>query len=221
MFHSNTEQLISYWRTRRGAGVRRRAPASIWPISSTSRPRCSSWDGGRRANSIFVSLAASSPICTAAICATTSFWPCSGRPSARPCSWRLRLLRRKPQPLVIDCDARAHTGQSLRMEIMIAPLIGSDDQIDRFIGLYQPTTPVAALMGRPVESLPGAGRRRGRPGQPGPAQAARLAAVARPPHRLIEKTAARLRSSRRLKLKSVVEAGRPVRESCRRPFRRS
>lgn len=65
----------------------------------------------------------------------------------------LEAVRRRPEPLVVAAEARAKTGATLAMEVMLAPLLASSGQLDRFIGLYQPTSPVAALMGQAVEAL--------------------------------------------------------------------
>jgi hypothetical protein len=62
-------------------------------------------------------------------------------------------IRRQPEPLVITAEARAAGGQTMTLEIMLAPLAGAAGDIDRLLGLYQPLTPVAALMGQRIESL--------------------------------------------------------------------
>ena len=55
-------------------------------------------------------------------------------------------------PLVITADARAGDGV-MRMEVLVAPLRGPNGRTDRLMGLYQPTTAVAALKGGIVRSL--------------------------------------------------------------------
>jgi hypothetical protein len=70
-----------------------------------------------------------------------------------PLQLALETIRRRAEPLVIDCDAWPEFGLPLRLEMMLAPLTGPNGDVDRVIGLYQPTTPVAVLMGRTVRSL--------------------------------------------------------------------
>jgi hypothetical protein len=54
---------------------------------------------------------------------------------------------------VIAAEGRARAGQTLGLEITLAPLTGPKGDIDRLIGLYQPTTPAAALMGQAIGTL--------------------------------------------------------------------
>jgi hypothetical protein len=153
MFHSNTEQLISYWRTRRSAGA---APvrANINPADfSTLAPQV--FMLGRRGPGRFhfrlvggfIADLHGEDLRESDLLALFD----AGHRTALQLA--LEALCREPQPLVIDCEARPREGQPLRLEIMIAPLIGPSGGVDRFIGLYQPTSPVAVLMGRPVHSL--------------------------------------------------------------------
>lgn len=59
----------------------------------------------------------------------------------------LEAVRRRAEPLVVTCQAHAQSGRRMTMEIAMAPLSGSDGERDRFLGLYQPISPVAELMG--------------------------------------------------------------------------
>ena len=70
-----------------------------------------------------------------------------------PLQLALETIRRRVEPLVIDCDAWPDYGLPLRLELMLAPMTGPSGDVDRVLGLYQPTAPVAVLMGRPVRSL--------------------------------------------------------------------
>ena len=65
----------------------------------------------------------------------------------------LEAVRRRAEPLVVTCHAHAKTGRHMRMEMALAPLSGSDGERDRFLGLYQPISPVAELLGDPALSL--------------------------------------------------------------------
>lgn len=65
----------------------------------------------------------------------------------------MEAVRRRGEPLVVACDARTHTATALRMEIALAPLANAEGARNRFIGLYQPTSPVIGLAGRAVFDL--------------------------------------------------------------------
>ena len=65
----------------------------------------------------------------------------------------LESARRTPEPVVLETEARTDTGAAMNLEIMLTPLKGPSGEIDRVMGFYQPTTPVAALMGRTVSGL--------------------------------------------------------------------
>ncbi len=65
----------------------------------------------------------------------------------------LESARRKPHPLVIDAEAAAESGLTVALEIMLSPLTGPSGAVDRMLGFYQPTSPVASLRGQPISSL--------------------------------------------------------------------
>lgn len=153
MFHSNTEQLISYWRARRGAAM---APvrADINPGDFSSLAPQVFMLGrqgpGRFHFRLVGGFVADLHGRDLRECELFTLFDAGQRTALQ---LALEAMRREPQPLVIDCDAQPHVGHPLRLEIMIAPLIGPSGHIDRFIGLYQPTSPVAALMGQTAHSL--------------------------------------------------------------------
>ena len=70
-----------------------------------------------------------------------------------PLQLALETIRRRVEPLVIDCDAWPEYGLPMRMEVMLAPLTGRSGDVDRMIGLYQPLAPAAVLMGRRAATL--------------------------------------------------------------------
>lgn len=79
------------------------------------------------------------------------------------CLWagmdRARVLsalaeaRRLARPVLLRAQAVTAQGDALGLEIALCPLIGPTDLPDRTIGLYQPTSLTARLVGRPVERL--------------------------------------------------------------------
>jgi hypothetical protein len=82
-----------------------------------------------------------------------SFLPLWEAEDRRPLQMALETIRRRIEPLVIDCDAWPEFGLPVRLELMLAPLTGLSGDVDRMIGLYQPLSPTAVLMTRKVESL--------------------------------------------------------------------
>jgi hypothetical protein len=153
MFHSNTELLIDYWCERKGL-LRAPTRASINPVDFASllpqvfilgRLRPGQY-GFRLAGGLVDDLhgghlGGADPI---------KLWAPAYRASLQ---LALEAVCRQPEPLVIATEGRASSGQAIKLEIVMAPLTGPKGQVDRLIGLYQPTTPTVALMGQPIESL--------------------------------------------------------------------
>ncbi len=73
-------------------------------------------------------------------------------PAQTPLQLALEAVRRHPEPIVVEAEARSGLG-AMRLEVLVAPLIGPTGQIDRLMGLYQPTSPAAALGGGTVRGL--------------------------------------------------------------------
>jgi len=153
MFHLNTEQLIDYWRTQRGDDPAPRR-ASIDPTHilkllpqlfmlgrqgpgqyqfRLTGDFISDLHGRNLRGDDFLRL-----------------WRLEHRTSLQ---MALEAVRRRCEPIVITCDAHAQTGEAVRMELALAPIARADGEITRFLGLYQPVTPVAALDGRAALSL--------------------------------------------------------------------
>jgi hypothetical protein len=64
----------------------------------------------------------------------------------------LEETRRRPEPLVATAEGMSDAGQ-LGLEVVLAPLVGPEGEVDRFLGLYQPLGITARLRGRPVTAL--------------------------------------------------------------------
>lgn len=60
---------------------------------------------------------------------------------------------RRSHPLVLQARGRAHGGETLELELLLAPLTGASGAVDRFIGLYQPLASLARLQGQPIDQL--------------------------------------------------------------------
>jgi hypothetical protein len=152
MFHSNTELLIGYWRTRKGAGtVPARAAISpadivailpqIFILGHTSQgPFTVRLSGGFIVDLHGRELRGEDFV---------SLWAPAAREALQ---LALEAAHRHTDPLVIVAEASSASGSS-RMELMVAPLRGAGGEVDRLIGLYQPLTPIAALASEPTEPL--------------------------------------------------------------------
>ena len=53
----------------------------------------------------------------------------------------------------VPAEGKTASGRKASFEILLAPLRGGEGQADRFIGLYQPTSPLAALLSEPLVAL--------------------------------------------------------------------
>jgi hypothetical protein len=61
------------------------------------------------------------------------------------------LLRRRS--LIASAYGRSIAGVEARLEILLAPLAGAQGQVDRLLGLYQPTSPLFPLQEQRIERL--------------------------------------------------------------------
>ncbi len=87
----------------------------------------------------------------------------------------LEFTRGRPEPLVVHADILADGVGPVSMEVLLAPLRGPSGEVDRFIGLYQPTGLIARLLGRPALALAVGGISRSDSGEAAPSL--RLASV--------------------------------------------
>jgi len=153
VFHSNTEQLIEYWRGRR-IGPMAPARASIDPSEFIQvlpqifiLGRRSFGDYAFRLTGDLLSQLHGRDLREEAL---LDLWR---REDRRPLQMALETVRRRVEPLIVDCDAWPGDGLPVRIELMMAPLTGASGDIDRMIGLYQPLSPTAVLMNRKIHSL--------------------------------------------------------------------
>lgn len=153
MFHPNTERLIDYWRSCRGAGflppraaidpgaftellpqvfiLGRQGPGT-YPVR-LSGGYVAELHGRELRGDAFLSV-----------------WARPDRPLVQSA---LELARRSPDPVVIGALVRAHGVPSVEMEVLIAAMTGRTGEADRYLGLYQPTSTVRQLDGRPALDL--------------------------------------------------------------------
>lgn len=153
MVHPNTERLTEYWRAhRRGDAAPRRADVDPMAFHQLL-PQV--FIVGRSAEGTFPFRLAGgfvSDLHRADLRGRCllELW----RPADR---WQLKssldMIRSRPEPVIIGADIIVDGAPSIGMEVLIAPLAGPTGDIDRYIGLYQPTAPVARLMGLPAKML--------------------------------------------------------------------
>ncbi|MFC3077269.1 PAS domain-containing protein [Phenylobacterium terrae] len=151
VFHSNTEMLIDYWRSRafRGAPLRGPIdPADFAPIAPQvfvlGRAGPGSY-GFRLVGELVRELFAQDLRGVPAL----DLW----RPrDAGPLRTALEDARRRGAPLVVHAHALTERA-ALPIEVLFAPLPGDDVRPDRVLGLVQPLTLVARLQGAPVLTL--------------------------------------------------------------------
>lgn len=60
---------------------------------------------------------------------------------------------RRADPLVVESQGCTADGAAADMEMLLAPMTGAGGGVDRFLGLYQPLTPLARLSGQPLLQL--------------------------------------------------------------------
>jgi hypothetical protein len=152
MFHSTTERLIDYWRSR-GRDGRVPTRASIDPA-----------DFSELAPQVFILGRAHAGVYPVRLAGGfvaelhkrdlrrqngLSLWAQKDRSRLQTA---LEEARRRPQPLVASAEVITE-GASMGMEVMFAPLSGLDGDVDRFLGFYQPLAFTARLKGRPAIEL--------------------------------------------------------------------
>lgn len=150
MFHSNTEKLISTWRSHRG-GARLPARAALSPIDlgpllpqvfilgrEGDGEEIFRLSGGLIADLHGRDLRGSS---------FYALWSKLDRPQLAAA---LARSRSGAAPVVITVDAHSTRGERIGVELCLAPMIGPSGEADRILGLYQPISTVARLLGAPI-----------------------------------------------------------------------
>jgi hypothetical protein len=153
MFHSNTETLIKTWQGRR-AGARLPARTDLSPIDlGALLPQVfilgRAGDGEetfRLSGGLIVDLHGRDLRGSSFY----SLWSKVDRPQVAA---GLARSRSGGAPVVITVDAVSVRGDAIGVELCLAPMIGPSGEADRTLGLYQPISTVARLMGAPVKSL--------------------------------------------------------------------
>jgi hypothetical protein len=138
MFHSNTEQLIGYWRRlRRDGAVPARAavdPSGFVALASRTFVAARAADGEfefRLAGEMVIDLLGR-PLRGAGLAVG---WRAVHR---RRIAGLLEAALTAGEPLVIAAEAWTRDASHLRLEVLFLPLSGPHGAADRFLGLYQP-----------------------------------------------------------------------------------
>jgi hypothetical protein len=153
MFHANTQRLIEDWRACRGA---RFAPdrADISPVEFREilpqlfilGREAPGVEAFRLAGGLLVDLHDRDLRGVSFL----SLWP---QPDRDMVAQAMDEAHRTGVPTVLEASAWTGEGYEVRLEIVLAPLVGPSGQVDRVLGLYQPTSSVRRLMGQPVLEL--------------------------------------------------------------------
>lgn len=152
MYHSNTQQMIDYWRAKRGMG----ALPSRMAIDPTEFARLApqTFILGRTASGLYPIRLVGGLIAElhGRDLRGLNFLSLMNEAGRRPVHLGIETSRRRPEPMVARLEAQ--TDQvSLPIEVLLAPLAGGDGSPERLLGLYQPLALVASLNDRPVCEL--------------------------------------------------------------------
>ena len=153
MSHSNTQRLTDYWRRRRGAGLaplRSRVDpcdfADLLPqVFILGRPA-----PGRYAFRLGGGLLEDLHGCDLRRADFLTLWTDVDRSILRSA---MENALRCGQAIVVESKGVTAEGFCARLEILLAPMISGSGQADRFLGLYQPVSPLQRLCGRPITRL--------------------------------------------------------------------
>jgi hypothetical protein len=140
MFHSNTELLIDYWRTRRGE--RALPPRARIDPADFAALLPQAFIVAREAGDLRFRLAGETiNDLHGRFLGSQTLLPLWRADHRGHLTTVLDASLHGASPVVIDAEAETHGGGLSRLEILFAPLAGPDGQADRFLGLYQPATP--------------------------------------------------------------------------------
>lgn len=152
-FHSNTRRLISDWQELKADRV---APArsdiapeafrDILPQLFILGCRGPDADRFRLAGGLLFDLHGRE-------LRGSSFLALWAGPDREDAAETLTKARANAAPAVIEASAWTDHGHVASLEIVLAPLVGPTGEIDRVMGLYQPTSSLRRLLGQPVSHL--------------------------------------------------------------------
>ena len=153
MSHSNTARMLGYWEGQRNAGA---CPerSSIDPAAFSEVVTQAFLLGREHAGAYPFRLAGAlvEDLHGAAMVGSDfmSLWAPADRPRLQA-AIETALSRRRS--LIAAAHGRSVAGAEARLEILLAPLAGRQGQVDRLLGLYQPTSPLFRLQEQRIERL--------------------------------------------------------------------
>jgi hypothetical protein len=153
MFHPGTERLIDYWRERRGdydMPLRKAIDPSDFAGLLPQVFMLGRDGAGRypfRLAGGFVLEAHQRDLREVNV---LSLWAPADRGTLQVA---LERARTAPEPFVIRGEMRATDVPPVGVEVLFAPVAGPTGEVERFLGLYQPTALLHRLKGRAVEEM--------------------------------------------------------------------
>lgn len=138
MFHSGTQSLINCWLTLSKAGQAPRRTDFSPALVPELAPRLFLADRSRggpklRLAGEFVQSVHGRNVKGRAL---SDLWRTESQPLVHRTA--LRAVR-EVRPFVISAEGAGRYGDTLRIEVLLAPLAGADGAVERLLGLYQPT----------------------------------------------------------------------------------
>jgi len=153
MFHANSQRIIADWNARRGVRLAPRradiSPADFRDLLPQLFILGRGDDGDepfRLAGGLLVDLHGRD---LRQVC----FYSLWSRSDAVTLRHAMATARSEASPVVLQATAWTAAGDDATLEIVAAPLTGATGEMDRTLGLYQPTASLRRLMGAPVSGL--------------------------------------------------------------------
>ncbi|HEY9236991.1 MULTISPECIES: PAS domain-containing protein [Phenylobacterium] len=152
MYHSNTQQMIDYWRSKRGPqGL---PPRNAIDPTEFARLAPQSFILGRAASGLYPIRLVGGLIAElhGRDLRGLNFLALADDAGRRPLHASIEVCRRRPEPMILRADGQTEQA-SLPLEILLAPLAGTSGSPERLLGLYQPLALVSSLGELPVRQL--------------------------------------------------------------------
>jgi hypothetical protein len=153
MFHSNTEKLIATWRDHRD-GRRLPARTDLSPIDlGPLLPQVFMLGREGDGEEVFRLSGGLVADLHGRDLRGSSFYSLFSKLDRPQVAAALARSRSGAAPVVITVEALRERGDAIGVELVLCPLTGPTGEADRTIGLYQPISTVARLMGAEIRSL--------------------------------------------------------------------
>ena len=152
MFHSNTQQMIDYWRGK--SGVNALPVRSAIDPTEFAKLAPQAFMLGRQSSGIYPVRLAGGLVADLhqRDLRGRNFLTLVDERGRADLHTALETARRRPEPMVAHIEAIADSA-SLHLEILFAPIAGGPGSPERFLGLYQPLSLVAAMRDQTIRTL--------------------------------------------------------------------